>query len=740
MHRRPSSQAVQNVARCSRVWHSQCLCSCMLFNKKAYILTKRALSSSLSQCDAACPASEQCRAAAHTGYSRASLDGASVDRAVKAAMSVPERVGSYSGDLALATRCDKARIYPSIQTQTTPFQWRGAVSNIASKRAVSETRGMQSARKRCHRESPSERAGVRVLQPLFRGTQKRRGAPPDSGSQTHQQSTLQASVQDANAETDPGANSPRGLVCVRGFKGRVLSHSDSTASQTFSEVCVRRHSVPILCSPVRAGFGPTYFLEVHGCSTFPPQSERDAHSQLSGRLADFSSVPRDATQPYRHAASTLGVPRAMCQHAEEHSHPESVYNISGSVLRLSGDASPPLSEALSGHFVFPAPFQTRQLCSLEGISEAAGTHGVCFSGMSSGLTTHAPAAVMAEISSPVDSVDFGPSEHRGFPRLHRSSEAVAQPRSLQQGSSPGLGNVARCGNDGRIESRLGSSVRRHAGFGAVVRTSEPVAHKPLGAGSSVLSSKGFSPIRTDNTSVVSYINHQGGVRSRALCKQAANLLLWVDCHFLSIRAVHIPGLLNRGADMLSRNGIPQGEWRLHPESVRMIWTRYGRAEVDLFATSENAHCPLFFSLSHSPLDGDALGVAPEPGVVEPSCVAASGISEELSSLHSRVLDTLSEARAPSTRRLYALKWGVFVKWCCDVHINPATCTVSDVLRFLQHKLDSGSLPSTLKVYVAAIASFRSPLGGQSIGRHALVVSFLKGARRLHPPRPPSVPP
>ncbi len=26
-------------------------------------------------------------------------------------------------------------------------------------------------------------------------------------------------------------NSPRGLVCVRGFKGRVLSHSDSTASQ-----------------------------------------------------------------------------------------------------------------------------------------------------------------------------------------------------------------------------------------------------------------------------------------------------------------------------------------------------------------------------------------------------------------------------------------------------------------------------------------------------------------------------
>ncbi len=40
------------------------------------------------------------------------------------------------------------------------------------------------------------------------------------------------------------------------------------------------------------------------------------------------------------------------------------------------------------------------------------------------------------------------------------------------------------------------------------------------------------------------------------------------------------------------------------------------------------------------------GVAPEPGVVEPSCVAASGISEELSALHSRVLDTLSRRGNP----------------------------------------------------------------------------------------------
>ncbi len=63
----------------------------------------------------------------------------------------------------------------------------------------------------------------------------------------------------------------------------------------------------------------------------------------------------------------------------------------------------------------------------------------------------------------------------------------------------------------------------------------------------------------------------------------------------------------------------------------------------------------------SAISDERFGVAPEPGVVEPTCVIASGISEELSALHSRVLDMLSEAWTPSTRHLYAQKWGVFVK-------------------------------------------------------------------------------
>ncbi len=58
----------------------------------------------------------------------------------------------------------------------------------------------------------------------------------------------------------------------------------------------------------------------------------------------------------------------------------------------------------------------------------------------------------------------------------------------------------------------------------------PAPHQQLPC---LLSSKGVRTqleqqhvlIRTEHTSVVSYIYHKGGIRSRALCKQAMNLLL-----------------------------------------------------------------------------------------------------------------------------------------------------------------------------------------------------------------------
>ncbi len=105
----------------------------------------------------------------------------------------------------------------------------------------------------------------------------------------------------------------------------------------------------------------------------------------------------------------------------------------------------------------------------------------------------------------------------------------------------------------------------------------------------------------------------------------------------------------------------------------------------------------------------------------------------------RVLNTISEARAPSTRHLYALKWSVFSTWCLNRGENPSTSELAVVLSFLQELLDKGRSHSTLKVFVAAIAAFHAPIAGQSVGRDNSVVRFLKGARRLNPPQPLTVP-
>lgn len=115
-------------------------------------------------------------------------------------------------------------------------------------------------------------------------------------------------------------------------------------------------------------------------------------------------------------------------------------------------------------------------------------------------------------------------------------------------------------------------------------------------------------VRSDNTSVVFHINHHGGTRSPELVMLTTRILTWAAPRLASLRAMHIPGVLNTSADFLSRQTPRPGEWRLHPEVVCHLWQTYGRAEVDLFASRESTHCPDWFSLvdDTAPLGLDAL--------------------------------------------------------------------------------------------------------------------------------------
>ncbi|XP_028430855.1 uncharacterized protein LOC114553714 [Perca flavescens] len=122
-------------------------------------------------------------------------------------------------------------------------------------------------------------------------------------------------------------------------------------------------------------------------------------------------------------------------------------------------------------------------------------------------------------------------------------------------------------------------------------------------------------VQTDNVTAAAFINRQGGVRSARLLEIARSLLLWSHSHLLSLRAVHIPGILNRAADLMLRGGPSHNEWKLNPTIVWKLWSRFGEAEVDLFASRENTQCALWFSLSsrdNPPLGADAFSHHPWP--------------------------------------------------------------------------------------------------------------------------------
>ncbi|CAM4721730.1 unnamed protein product [Leuciscus chuanchicus] len=149
------------------------------------------------------------------------------------------------------------------------------------------------------------------------------------------------------------------------------------------------------------------------------------------------------------------------------------------------------------------------------------------------------------------------------------------------------------------------------------------------------------------------------------------------------------------------------------------------------------HCPMASASEEGPpLSGQGLDLASAPRAVVPSCLGHQRVPADLPS---GVLNTITQARAPSTRRLYSSKWSVFSSWSTARGVSPPDCGVTEVLSFLQELLDKGRSPSMLKVYVAAIAAFSKTTLGQSIGRNDLVIRFLRGAKRLNPPRPPSVP-
>ena len=103
-------------------------------------------------------------------------------------------------------------------------------------------------------------------------------------------------------------------------------------------------------------------------------------------------------------------------------------------------------------------------------------------------------------------------------------------------------------------------------------------------------------VATDNSTVVAYINKQGGTHSAEMCALLWKIMTWCHHYHITLKARHIPGCLNVMADLLSgSNQVQSTEWSLHPQVFKQICQRWFTPHVDLFATHLNHKLPLYVS-------------------------------------------------------------------------------------------------------------------------------------------------
>ncbi len=377
-----------------------------------------------------------------------------------------------------------------------------------------------------------------------------------------------------------GRFSPAAYVHI--FTSRSFSETHEVPS-----VCLWREGLPIQGPALRPGLGAENVHKMHGCCTGPFEAPGHSCAELSGRLAHSGSLQgaSKSSQRYRSLPHPFSWPQDERQ--EECAPPISANRVSGGSFGFYSDAGPFGSCPDIQFYSMSGPLHLGHHVSVGTCRRLLRPHG-------SGLPCVAPR---------VDS-------HEAVPLVDERAEVTPHYTS----HSP---------YQGVAQLRMGAIHRRHMittdasmmGWGAAFE-GRPASGEWTGEFLSwhinclelwavFLALMYFLPVlgghhiivRTDNMAVVSHINRQGGSRSRTLDRLAHRLLLWSQHKFLSLRAVHVPGILNLADDFLSRQKLRPGEWMLNRQTVSQIWYLFGKAEVDLFASQESSQCPLWFSLS-----------------------------------------------------------------------------------------------------------------------------------------------
>ena len=81
---------------------------------------------------------------------------------------------------------------------------------------------------------------------------------------------------------------------------------------------------------------------------------------------------------------------------------------------------------------------------------------------------------------------------------------------------------------------------------------------------------------------------------------AFDIWSWAVKKDIWLSASHVPGVENNIADLKSRYFYDNKEWSLNPYMFEKVCEKFGKPEIDLFATCLNAKCELYVSFKPEP--------------------------------------------------------------------------------------------------------------------------------------------
>lgn len=142
-------------------------------------------------------------------------------------------------------------------------------------------------------------------------------------------------------------------------------------------------------------------------------------------------------------------------------------------------------------------------------------------------------------------------------------------------------------------------------------------------------------IRRDSTSVVQYLNNQGGTKSPTLCMNIWQISKFAIRNSIGIQAAHITGLENCLADNLSRVKIRHREWMLSMSRtvVDHLFNIVGKPMIDLFASGKQLPVANMLHLdtrSENLCDGCSISTVEQHGRV---CISAYMSNSKITSAH-----------------------------------------------------------------------------------------------------------